>query len=57
MIKIELKLNDTKELSHKMDHLLGETKELYRSIVDVRDDLFLTINHDNRTNKRAVRAK
>jgi hypothetical protein len=44
MIKIEIKLNDSKNLTDQLDDLLDETKDLYAEIRQLKIDLITHIN-------------
>jgi hypothetical protein len=44
MIKIEIKLNDSKNLTDQLDDLLDETKDLYAEIRQLKVDLITHMN-------------
>lgn len=54
MIKIEIKLNDTKELHSKFDELLSDTKQLYEDIKQLKSEV-INIIHGTPINKRPIR--
>lgn len=54
MIKIEIKLNDTKELYSKFDDLISDTRSLYEDISKLKTDV-TNILHGTTKNQRPLR--
>lgn len=54
MIKIEIKLNDTKELYSKFDDLISDTRSLYEDISKLKTDV-TNILYGTTKNQRPLR--